>query len=191
MTKDFKFDLKVKVQGRIWIRNVCDTSSNEDTPMCQIWQANVNPKESYGPDTKTCQKPYKFYLKVKVQGRIRIMNVLVTSSHGDTPMCQIWLANVKANRSNRSDMKTWQKPLNLILRSKFKVVSGSGMYATHRLIKIHLCAKYGKPMSIQKKVMARTRKHVKNPIKTLRGRILIVNVRDTSSYGDRPMCQIW
>ena len=37
MTKAHKFDLKVKVQGRIWIMNVRDSSSYGDTPMCQIW----------------------------------------------------------------------------------------------------------------------------------------------------------
>ena len=47
-------------------------------------------KKRYGPDTKRCQKPYKFDLEVKVQGRMWIMNVRDTSSHGDTPMCQIW-----------------------------------------------------------------------------------------------------
>ena len=31
----------------------------------------------------------------------------------------------------------------LSLRSKFKVVSGSWMYTTHRLMVIHSCAKYG------------------------------------------------
>ena len=61
-----------------------------DTSMCQIWQANVNPNKSFGPDTKTCQKPYKIDVEVKVQGRIWIMNVRDTSSHGDTYMCQIW-----------------------------------------------------------------------------------------------------
>ena len=30
-------DLEVKVQGRIWIMNVRDTSSHGDTPMFQIW----------------------------------------------------------------------------------------------------------------------------------------------------------
>ena len=49
----------------------------------------------------------------------------------------------------------------------------------------HPCAKYGKPMSIQKKLMDRTRKPVKNPINlTLR----IMNVPDTSYYGYTPMC---
>ena len=137
------------------------------------------------------------------------MNVLDTSSHGERPICQIWYASVKANRSYRSYMKTWQKPLNLTLRSKalnrdhectrhivwwwyihvpnmvsqcqskkkvmgrtqkhvknsinltlrskFKVVSGSWMYATHHLMVIHPCAKYGKPMSNHKKVIGRTR----------------------------------
>ena len=38
-----------------------------------------------------------------------------------------------------------------------KVVSGSWMYATHRLMVIHPFAKYGKPMSNHKQVMGRTR----------------------------------
>ena len=50
-----------------------------------------------------------------------------------------------------------KNPINLTLRSKFKVISGSWMYATHRLMVIHPCVKYGKPMSNHKKVMGRTR----------------------------------
>ena len=41
------------------------------------------------PEHKACHKPYKFDPEVKVQGCIRIMDVLDTSSHGDRPMCQI------------------------------------------------------------------------------------------------------
>ena len=38
------------------------------------------------------------------------------------------------------------------------------------------CAKYGKPMSNHKKVMGRTRKHVRNPIKlTLRSKFKVVS----------------
>ena len=86
MTKAYKIDLKVIGQHRIWIMNVHNTLSYDDTHMCQIWSANV----SYGPDMKTCQKTYKFDLEVKVQGRIWIMHVPDTLSHGDTPTCQIW-----------------------------------------------------------------------------------------------------
>ena len=136
-------------------------------------------------------KPYKFDIEVEGQGHIRIMNVLDTSSLGDRPICQIWYANVKANRSYRLDMKTWQKPIKLTWRSKVNIQSGSWMYTTHRLMVIHPCAKYGRPMSNQKKVMGRTRKHVKNPINlTLRSKFKVVsgfmNVRDTSSHGDTP-----
>ena len=47
---------------------------------------------------------------------------------------------------------------------------------THRLMVIHPCAKYGKPMSNQKKVMGRTRKHVKKPINlTLRSKFKVVS----------------
>ena len=53
-------------------------------------------------------------------------------------------------------------------------------------------------MSNQKIVMDRTQKHVKNKNTTnkfdlelkVQGRILIMDGRDTSSYGDTSMCQI-
>ena len=133
------------------------------------WYTNCITKYDYakgqkrwGLNKKSCHKPYKFDLKVKGQGHIRIMNVLDTSSLGDRPMCQIWYANVKANRSYKLDMKTWQKPIKLTWRSKVNIQSGSWMYTAHRLMVIHPCAKYGRPMSNQKQVMGRTRKHVKN-----------------------------
>ena len=72
--------------------------------------SNVKSKNSYGPETKTCQNPYKFDFEVRVQGRI--MNV----------------------------------------------------YDTHSLMVIHPSAKNGKLMSNQRKVMAQTLIHVKNPI---------------------------
>ena len=49
------------------------------------------------------------------------MNVLDTSSHGDRPMCKICYVIVQAKRSYRSDMKTWQKTINLTLRSKVNI----------------------------------------------------------------------
>ena len=88
-----------------------------------------------------------------------------TSSYGDRPMCQIWYTNVKAHRSSRSDMKTWQKPINLTLRSKINIESGSWMYATHRPVVIHPCAKYDKPMLIQTKVMGSDTKTCQKPYK--------------------------
>ena len=92
------------------------------------------------------------------------MKVLDTSSHGDRPTCQIWYANVKANRSYRSDMKIWQKPINLTLRSKVNIETGTWMYVSHLLMVIDPCPKYGKPMSNQNIVIGRTQKHVKKPI---------------------------
>ena len=72
--------------------------------------------------------------------------------------------------------RTWQKPLNLTLRSKVNIESGSWMYLTHWLMVIHPCAKYGKPMSNHKKLIGRTRKHVKNPINlTLRSKFKVVS----------------
>ena len=84
--KPYKFDLEVKVEGRIWIMNV---------HIVLWWYTHVpnmvsqgQTKKSYEPDTDI--KPYKFDLNVKVQGRIWIMNVRDTSSHGDSHICQIW-----------------------------------------------------------------------------------------------------
>ena len=54
--------------------------------------------KNYGPDTKTCQKAYKFDLKVKGQHRMGIMNVHDTLSYSETPMCQIWYANVNPKK---------------------------------------------------------------------------------------------
>ena len=145
------------LRSKVKVINVRDTLYHGDTLTCQTKYDYVKGQKSLVLNTKQCHKPYKFDLEVKVQGCFRIMNVLDTSSHGDRPICQIWYANVKANRSYRSYMKTWQKPLNLTLRSKVNIESGSWMYATHRLMVIHPCAKYGKPMSNHKKVMGRTR----------------------------------
>ena len=69
------------------------------------------------------------------------------------------------------------------------------MYATHRLMVIHPCVKYGKPMS-KKKLWAghenmSSNLKFDNQVKN-QGRIWFMNVRDTLSHGDTPtcMCQI-
>ena len=129
---------------------VQDTSYHGDTLTCKTKYDYVTGQKSWGLNTKPCHKAYKFDLKVKGQCRIMIMNVLDTSSHGDRHMCQIWYANVKANRSYSSDMKTWKKPINLTLRSKVNIVSGTWMYVSHLLMVIDPCAKYGYQCQIKK-----------------------------------------
>ena len=57
-------------------------------------------QKSRGPDRKTCYKPNKFELKIKVQGRILIMNISDTLFHGDTSMCQIWQAIVNPKKKS-------------------------------------------------------------------------------------------
>ena len=89
ITKAYRFNVEIKSQCQIGITNVCDTSSDSDRRVWQIWQANVKPKTSFELNTKTCQNPNKFDHEVKGQRRIGIMNVRDTSSHDDTPMCQI------------------------------------------------------------------------------------------------------
>ena len=136
-------------------------------------------------------KTYKSYLKIKVQGRILIMNVHNTAPYGDTPMCKIWLANVNLKKVMGLTRNHVKNQLNLTVRSKFKVVSGSWIYTTHYLLVKHLCAKNGKPMSMQNygpKTCQEPYKFVK--VKA-QGRIWIIIIRDTSSHGYTPMCQIW
>ena len=48
--------------------------------------------------------------------------------------------------------------INLTLRSKVNVVSGPRVYATHCVMVIHPCAKYGMPMST-KNIRARAGLH--------------------------------
>ena len=52
-------------------------------------------------------KAYKFDLEVKGIG---ITNKRDTFSHNDRPMCQIWYANVKANRSYKWEKKICHNP---------------------------------------------------------------------------------
>ena len=68
----------------------------------------VKGEKSWGPNTNPCHKPNTFDLKVKIQGWIRIINVLDTFSYSDRPMWQIWYANIRANRGYKSDkLKCW------------------------------------------------------------------------------------
>ena len=60
-----------------------------DTFTCQTKYDYVKGQKSLVLNKKQCHKPYKFDLEVKVQGFIRIMNVLDTSSHGDRLIFQI------------------------------------------------------------------------------------------------------
>ena len=69
------------------------------------------------------------------------------------------------------------------------------MYATHRTIVIHSCAKQYDYVKGQKRCGPNTEACHKTyrfdlEVKGQR-QIRIMNVRDTFSYGERPMCQIW
>ena len=70
--------------------NVRDTSSHGDTLIQLNMVSQCQTIKMLWAGHETCQKLYKFDLEVKVQGRIWILNVRDTSSHGDTSMCQIW-----------------------------------------------------------------------------------------------------
>ena len=73
--RKYNFDLEVI--------NVRDKLYHGDTLTCQTKYDYVKGQKSLVLNTKQCHKHYKFDLEVKIQGCIRIMNVLDTSSHGD------------------------------------------------------------------------------------------------------------
>ena len=64
---------------------------------------------------------------------------------------------------------------------KIKVIQRSQIYVKHYPMVIHSCTRYGMTVNKQK-AMVQTQSHVKD---------IEVNVPDTSSHGDGPMCQIW
>ena len=49
-------------------------------------------------------KTYIFDLEVKGQGHTKVINMHDTSSHSDTPICYIWYAYLKEQRSYGLDM---------------------------------------------------------------------------------------
>ena len=64
------------------------------------------------------------------------------------------------------------------------------MYATHRSMVIHSCAKYGMTLPKHKIAVAQTRSHVKFDLEVGQRCIGIMTVRNTSSQSDRPMYRI-
>ena len=93
------FDIEVKGQGHTAVRNVRNTLYHGETLTCQTYYDYVKGQKSCGTNTKPCHTPYKLNLEVKDTRSIRIMNERNTCTHSDRHMCQIWYANVKANRS--------------------------------------------------------------------------------------------
>ena len=120
------------------------------TLMCQIWYDYVNRQKSCGLITKPFQKPYKFDLEGKDKHPIQIIYSLMVI----TPCAKYGMLISKQTEVMVWTRRHFKTSINLTLRSKFKVLSGSWMYVTHPLNMIDPCAKYGKPMSKQKQLWA-------------------------------------
>ena len=117
---------------------------------CQI-------EKSYVTDTKTCQKPCEDDLEVKVQGRIWMMNVRDTFFYGDTPMCQIWLANVKTkkdmNLHRQTDRRTkWflYTPLNFFHVEHNKSLNGMNNACMFQEISLDMWINFTKTTMVKK-----------------------------------------
>ena len=108
---------------------------------------------------------YKYFdIEVKGQGYTEFMNVRDISYYGNTLTCQTKYGNVKGRKSWCPNTNPYViNPINLTLRSKVNIVSGSWMYVIHTFMVIDPCAKYGKPMSIQKLLWA-GHKNMSKPI---------------------------
>ena len=73
--------------------------------MCQTSYANFQSKRKLWVGHEAMRKkPINLTLRAKVlKDHIGFMNIRDTLSHGNTPMCQVWHANVKAKRSHGPD----------------------------------------------------------------------------------------
>ena len=119
------------------------------------------------------------------------MNVQNMLSHGHTPIWQNF-ACLYQREKTFSQTQIHVENIILILRSKTKVIQSSWMYATHRTMVIHSCAKQSTVKG--PKIWGLNTKQCHKPfdlvVKDQRC-IKITNLLNTFSHGDRPMCQIW
>ena len=90
--KTYNFDLEVKVQGNIQVMKVCNASSyGLVIHPCAKWYVYIKEQRHYGP-TRICTDRW-------MDADRYTCRVLDTSSHGDTPMHQIWYIYGKEQRS--------------------------------------------------------------------------------------------
>lgn len=97
----YRFHTDSKVHGHSKVIMLCDTSSHSDTLKCQIYNYYAKGQNNCVPNTKLCHKPFNLFLRLLVSCMYTTHCLMVIS------MCQIWCANVNANRSKRSDTKTY------------------------------------------------------------------------------------
>ena len=140
----YRFDLEAKGQC-ISIKNVLNTSSRRDRRMCKYILPMSRLTEVIGRAWRHDKSLYIWPSGQRSTSN-REHKCTWTSSHGDRPMCEyvkpMSYQKIVIGRTHKHD----KTPINLTSRSKFKVVSGSWKYATHRLKVIHPCAKYGTQM---------------------------------------------
>ena len=129
--------------------NVHDTSSYGDTPIAIYGRLLSNLKKVMGRP----RKHVKNRINLTLRSKFKVVSaswMYTTHSLVVIYPCAKYgrpMSNHKKNVMGRT-RKHVKNPVNLTLRSKFKVVPGSWMFATHRLMVIHPCAKYCKPTRI-------------------------------------------
>ena len=112
------------------------------------------------------------HILVKGQGHTKLKNVQNMLSHGHTPIWQNF-ACLYQREKTFSQTQIHVENIILILRSKTKVIQSSWMYATHRTMVIHSCAKQS-TMSKDQKSEAWTQSSVIHPL-TLWSKINVVS----------------
>ena len=83
------FDLEVKCQGHTKVITVRDTPPYGHAPTYQISLPYLERQKYYGPDKKILFKKQLFDLKVKGQGRTKVITVCDTPPYCYAPMYQI------------------------------------------------------------------------------------------------------
>ena len=185
--------IKVKSQGYTKVKNVQNMLSHGDTPICQNLVC-------------LCQRA-KTSCQTQIHGENIILilrskvKVIQSSWMYVTHYTMVIHSHAKQSMTLSKDKKVedWtqsyvKNPINLILRSKVKVVSGSWMYWTLPLMVIDPCAKYGTPMSKLTEVTRWTWRHddMRKAYKWPGGQKSSTNREHycTTSHGNTPMCEI-
>ena len=129
--------------------------SHIDTPICQYLVCFYQ-KTKRSCQTQIYDKIYFFRSKVNV---IQWSWVYATHCtivvHLPAKESMITLKDIKAETQTQSNVIN---AINLTLRSKVNILSGSWIYTIHLIMVIHLCAIYGMPVSKQTKGRNRTQR---------------------------------
>ena len=151
----------------MWVKPTKDTSSH---PHIGHWSSSykgqrlhtrcckvIHPYAQISMPMSSISKSKYYHARLKFIVKILILILRSRSGMYATHRASWWYTPVpniewlyQRTKKLWSEQRHVINPINVTLRSKFKVESGSWMYVKHPLIVIDACAKYCKPMQNQK-----------------------------------------